>query len=130
MRSPYSQFPGTVTEYKNLHKWVNDNFGRPRVCEDCGTTEAKRYDWAVIDGKYTKDRNHWKRLCRSCHQKLDASLFVGKRFAGKSHTPSSRARTSITMRRYWQEHPEKYLETRRKSAETIKKRKEAKRGVI
>jgi len=120
----YSQFNGTVTQYKNLHQWVNKQFGRPGVCEDCGTTDAKRYDWAAIGGRYTKLRADWKRLCRSCHQKFDAELFIGKRFAGKSHSDKSKLKTSTTMKDYWKNHPEKYLETRRKSAETIRKRKE------
>lgn len=123
MSEPYSKFNGTTSQYKNLHKWIGNKFGRPKKCEDCGTTSAKRYDWATIDNKYTNLREDWKRLCRSCHQKFDKELFIGKRFSGKNHSEHSKNKTSNTMKTYWANNPEKYAETRRKAAETIKKRK-------
>lgn len=123
MRTPYSNFPGTITQYKNLHKWISDEFGRPSLCEDCGTTEAKRYDWAAIDNRYTKLREDWRRLCRSCHQKFDVDAFVGKRFSGMTHTAASKAKTSATMKEYWAKHPEQYAEINRKRRETFLRKK-------
>lgn len=113
----YSEFKGTITQYKNLHLWVNQNFGRPRLCEECGTTKAKRYDWAAIEGRYTRKREDWRRLCRSCHQAFDAHLFAGKRFSGKRHLDESKRKTSETMRAYWTANPEKKVEAQRKSVE-------------
>lgn len=105
-RNPYSEFKGTSSQYKYLHLLVNKAFGRPRVCEDCGSTDAKRYDWANNGSNYgypyVVNREDWVRLCRSCHQKKDAHLFVGKRFAGKRHTFESRAKTSASLRRYYE----------------------------
>lgn len=64
------QFKG----YSNIHIWMRKNYGRPRECEHCNSTEAKAYDWALIKGKeYAKDRSHFIRLCRSCHKKYDMS---------------------------------------------------------
>jgi hypothetical protein len=114
----YSEFPGTTTEYKNLHQWVNTHFGKPHLCDECGTTDAKRYDWAAIEGRYTKDRKDWRRLCRSCHQKFDAHLFIGKRFSGKQHREDSKRRTSETLKAYWAAHPEQLREIHRKSVES------------
>ncbi len=104
--NPYSGFKGSVTEYKRLHEWVSYHFGRPQMCEDCGTTEAKRYDWAAIDNRYTKLREDWKRLCRSCHQKFDADVFEGKRFTGKKHTEESKRKASEAMKKKWVENRE------------------------
>lgn len=116
----YSKFRGTVTEYKNLHSWVNKNFGRPRKCDDCGTTTAKRYDWATIENRYTKLRSDWRRLCRSCHQKLDAELFVGKRFAGKTHSTVSKQKTSQTMKQYYKDNPD-FLDFSRRQLDRARK---------
>lgn len=45
--------------------------GRPKRCEECGTTDSlKTYDWANLNGKY-EDLNDYKRMCRSCHWKYD-----------------------------------------------------------
>lgn len=122
----YSDFKGTVTEYKNLHHWVGVHFGKPLKCEDCDTTTAKRYDWACIDGQYDKERSNWKRLCRSCHQKFDSHLFIGKRFAGKSHKPESRSKTSESLRSYWAKHPEQMKEMVVRRVATRKRNKELK----
>ena len=70
----YKGFDGSVAQYKSLHKWVNQMFGKPNSCERCSTTTAKRYDWATIDNKYTFERSDWERLCRSCHIKSDGRI--------------------------------------------------------
>ena len=128
MRNPYSKFNGTVSHYKHLHRKVAKVFGTPSECEDCGTTEAKRYDWANLGNNYgypyVVKREDWKRLCRSCHQKLDAALFEGKRFTGKKHKPESRAKTTETLKKYWAEHPEQMKELVAKRVATRKRNKE------
>lgn len=102
-RNPYSKFNGTTSQYKYLHVKVAKAFGKPKLCEDCKTTTAKRYDWANTGDNYGYPyvvlRENWRRLCRSCHQKLDADMFVGKRFAGHKHTEESKAKTSATLHR-------------------------------
>jgi hypothetical protein len=70
----YPNFNGTEQEYKALHSWIRRNFVRPAECEHCGTTDAKRYDWATIDNRYTKIREDWENLCRSCHIKSDGRI--------------------------------------------------------
>jgi hypothetical protein len=46
--------------------------GKPKRCEECGTTDPKKtYDWANQKGRYD-DPQDYRRLCRSCHGKLDA----------------------------------------------------------
>lgn len=64
----------TEVEYVMLHKWVKRQLGRPSVCENCGTTDAKQFDWANISGNYLKDISDWARLCKSCHSLIDKGI--------------------------------------------------------
>lgn len=61
---------GGAAKYAALHLRVQAERGAPNRCEDCGTTEAPRFEWASISGNYT-DVNDYKRLCCSCHHKMD-----------------------------------------------------------
>lgn len=74
MSDLYPNFNGTVQEYKKLHGWVRRNFTRPNTCDHCKTADAKRYDWATIENRYTKNRDDWENLCRSCHIKSDGRI--------------------------------------------------------
>lgn len=55
-----------------VHKWMEANWGKPKRCDECGTTdENKFYDWANKDHTYRRVREDFRRLCRSCHRKYD-----------------------------------------------------------
>lgn len=118
-RNPYSEFKGTTSQYKYLHVLVAKTFGKPELCIDCGTTEAKRYDWANTGNNYgypyVVKREDWVRLCRSCHQKRDAHLFIGKRFSGKKHKKESKNKTSVTLKTFWDNNPEWKKEVHQRS---------------
>lgn len=58
-------------EYHNLHYFIRRVMGTPSICDDCGTTDNRRYEWANISGDYKWDLLDWKRLCVPCHKKLD-----------------------------------------------------------
>lgn len=121
-RNPYSKFNGTTSQYKYLHVLISKAFGKPRLCQDCGTTDAARYDWANLGDNYgypyVVRREDWKRLCRSCHQKLDTELFIGKRFANKKHHLDSKLAASEAMKKYWEENRDKQLDARRRAGLT------------
>ena len=53
------------------HRWVQRQKGKPSLCEMCGTTTAKRFDWANKDHKYSRNLEDYMRLCASCHRKYD-----------------------------------------------------------
>lgn len=59
-----------VTKH-SVHRWIDNNYGKPKKCEKCNTEQAKRYDWANKSGKYLRDIKDFVRLCRSCHVKMD-----------------------------------------------------------
>jgi hypothetical protein len=56
------------------------NYGQEKKCEICGTTDKeKTYDWASVGHVYTRKREDWKRLCRSCHASFDMNEDKKKR---------------------------------------------------
>jgi hypothetical protein len=57
---------GYIAHHMRIYK-----FGKPSLCEHCGTTTAKRFEWANISKEYKMDRSDWLRLCVSCHIKFD-----------------------------------------------------------
>ena len=57
-----------------LHDWVRSRRGTPSKCEHCGTTTAKRFEWANKSHEYKRDLSDWIRLCKKCHVKFDGSL--------------------------------------------------------
>jgi len=61
---------GDKATYKALHIRVQKLRGKPRKCEECGTTKAKRYEWASKTKNY-KDPSDYIRLCKKCHLEMD-----------------------------------------------------------
>jgi len=74
-----SSWRGGKATYQALHLRVQALRGKPQKCEGCGATGPGRsYDWANLTGRYD-DPADYKRLCRSCHWKLDKKhLNLGK----------------------------------------------------
>ena len=64
-----SQWKGVSASYRVIHHWVQKNKGKAIVCVECGSTRFVQ--WANISGKYMRDLNDYKSLCKSCHNKFD-----------------------------------------------------------
>ena len=62
----------TNTYGANHHK-VRTIRVQPSLCEICGTTTAKKFEWANMTGHY-EDVNDYKRMCASCHDKHDGII--------------------------------------------------------
>ena len=62
-----------ANSYGANHYKVRKLRGNINKCEECGTTTAKKYDWANLTGDYG-NINDYKRLCVSCHNKLDNKI--------------------------------------------------------
>jgi len=58
---------GDKAGYGALHRWVKRRKPKPKFCENCG--KRKPFEVANISGKYKRDINDYKWLCRSCHSK-------------------------------------------------------------
>lgn len=54
-----------------LHRWVRYWKGIPKKCQKCGTTKAKKFEWANIDHKYRRILKDYVRMCTSCHRNHD-----------------------------------------------------------
>jgi len=75
-RENNASWKGSLAGYAALHYRVIKAKGSPSLCEECGTTESKRFEWANLTKNYS-DINDYKRLCKSCHAKFDN---VGRNF--------------------------------------------------
>lgn len=62
---------GELVGYAGVHAWVKKNRGKARTCEWCGTTVAKKYEWANISHEYKRSLDDWMSLCVSCHDRYD-----------------------------------------------------------
>jgi hypothetical protein len=58
--------------YNALHSWVRIRKEKPALCEEC--KKEKPYDLSNISGKYKRDINDYKYLCRQCHMKNDGRI--------------------------------------------------------
>lgn len=67
---------GDEAGYFAIHDWVKLRLGKPRLCSECGTTEAKKYEWANISGQCKRELTDWRRLCVSCHRKWDGHAYT------------------------------------------------------
>lgn len=69
-----SNWVGDNVGYGALHDWVRKYKGTPSLCEHCGTSHAKKFEWANKSHEYLRDLDDWIRLCTKCHRKYDRSL--------------------------------------------------------
>ncbi len=64
---------GEQASLKAIHQWVARWKGKPSKCEFCGTTEAKKFEWANVNHTYRRVLDDYIRLCTPCHRKYDYS---------------------------------------------------------
>lgn len=94
------RFSGTLSEYKALHYWVGQQLGKPSLCRHCGTTSAKRFEWANISGKYLKDVEDWVRLCKKCHCKMDGESLLTRTYKERTRCTHGHEYTEENTRIY------------------------------
>jgi len=58
--------------YRALHYWIRNHKKKPKLCEACH--KNKPYEVANISGKYKRDLNDFKWLCRGCHMLNDGRM--------------------------------------------------------
>jgi hypothetical protein len=62
---------GDEAGYLALHEWMNRHYPRTGTCEHCGKSKQKT-DYANIRGhQYSRVREDYAELCRSCHYHFD-----------------------------------------------------------
>jgi len=62
---------GDAIGYSGVHKWIRDQLGAPKLCENCDATSGVAFDWANLSYEYKRDVSDWARLCRRCHFLID-----------------------------------------------------------
>jgi len=91
----HPDWKGDKASYVTKHLWVRDHKGTPNKCEKCGTTKAKRYEWANISGKYKRELDDYRRLCISCHRKEGFDRGEYKSWIKGTHRQTNTGRTHI-----------------------------------
>lgn len=66
-----ARLPDNQLTYAALHNRIRESYGTPSQCENCGTSDSKKFEWANISGDYRLDRDDWARLCCQCHRRYD-----------------------------------------------------------
>ncbi len=77
---------GDDVGYFGIYEWLVTNFGKADHCEFDSSHTERFYEWCNISGRYIRDRNQFKMLCRSCHRKLDKGNFCKN---GHKFTPEN-----------------------------------------
>ena len=79
---------GESVGYGSLHQWLNDNYPRSGVCEQCG--QAARTSYSLIHGRsYSRDRGNYREQCYPCHNAYDGCLHRGPRNGAAKLTEDS-----------------------------------------
>lgn len=65
----HHKWKGNNVAMSTLHQWIAKIKPKPSLCEDC--KEVSPVDVANISGKYKRDINDFKWVCRRCHMKSD-----------------------------------------------------------
>jgi hypothetical protein len=81
------RYKGEKVGYWGLHRWLDRTLGRPKKCQDCGTTNQSRYFWANISGLYKRDINDFKRLCGKCHKAFDKDKHTNREIMMEKRLP-------------------------------------------
>jgi len=69
--SENNHWAGDKIQKDSIHSWIAKILGKPKRCEICGTTTAKRYDWSNKNHTYKRNPEDWQRLCKRCHLYYD-----------------------------------------------------------
>lgn len=72
------QWKGDKAGVSAMHTWVIKWKGRPRECEVCGITTAKKFEWANVDHSYKRILDDYIRMCTKCHMAYDFEYNNGR----------------------------------------------------
>src|SRR3990167_452627 len=71
-----SRFKGEKAGYQAKHSWIRKHYGGARMCKNinCESEKPKRFEWARISKKVTRNIEDYIQLCPSCHRKMDLKI--------------------------------------------------------
>lgn len=60
--------------YDRVHKWLEYNYKKEKLCTFCNSETSSRYEWALIKGcVYEKNIENFVELCVACHRQYDVT---------------------------------------------------------
>ena len=65
---------GNKASYSAIHWWIRRRKGSAKECRMCRIPNAKRYEWANINHKYSRTLEDYVALCGVCHRKFDKAM--------------------------------------------------------
>jgi NUMOD3 motif len=65
------RWKGDGVGFHALHRWLNRNFPKAGVCEECGHEGKTEHAFKRHPEPYTREPDDYRELCRSCHLKFD-----------------------------------------------------------
>lgn len=73
-----ARWKGENVSYRNLHRWVERELGKPDTCGSClkSRLTQRQIHWANKSGNYKRDLTDWVRLCAKCHKAYDRNKLV------------------------------------------------------
>jgi hypothetical protein len=74
------------------HSFLSNHFPRKGVCEECGRRAKTDYSFQRHPEPYTRNREDYRELCRSCHVLLDIELGVRPKWQPGEHPNAERCR--------------------------------------
>lgn len=97
---------GNKVKYIALHSWVNRTLGKATYCSNDSKHFSKKYEWANIDHKYSRNVKDYKQLCPSCHRKLDMTDETRNRLKtmglGKKLSPEHKLNISNGVKKHYE----------------------------
>lgn len=67
----HPRWKGPNASASALHKWLHRHHPLTGVCGDCGAIGATEYAFLRHPETYTRKRDDYRELCRSCHRTFD-----------------------------------------------------------
>lgn len=59
-----------------IHSWLLSHFPKTHVCETCGKEGKTDFSFRWHPKPYTRNRNDYRELCRSCHTRYDVEIGI------------------------------------------------------
>lgn len=71
------------TSLKTVHGWLNRNFPKTGICARCGRGARTDFAFRLHPATYTRSRDDYEEMCRSCHVKHDLAIGVRRKRNGR-----------------------------------------------
>jgi hypothetical protein len=67
----HPNWKGDKATFRSIHSTLNNRYPKTGRCEQCGVEGPTDYAFLRHPEPHTRNRDDYRELCRSCHQKFD-----------------------------------------------------------